>query len=353
MKKKKVSQQQIAKDLGVSQTLVSMVLNGRKDGISKDSVQRIWEHAQKHSYAPKGMHIDMTSGNSGSNSIETVGFILRSPLKLATKSNFFRHVHQGMHEELGLHGVKTLFFGSEDDLNEQDYNKITQSNGSIRGIIVLGQVQTDVIQRISQCKLPIISISASYSGLCHSVLPNEMQAGERLVEHLYSLGHRHFGWIGGDTKLMRFKERLNAFKTSLVSRQLSCHEQDSVSLENADRQAGFDATQSLLNNRKKSSPTAIVCYNGMMARGAIDYLLLNRIEVGKDISIVAFDYTKICEESPPKITCCGSSPELMGATAARLITQDLSATAGAFSELTLPTEFREYQSSGAAPAVSA
>lgn len=349
MKKKKISQQKIAKDLGVSQTLVSMVLNGRKSGISKDSVKRIWEYAQLHGYTPKGMQIDLSSANDGAN-IQTIGYILRSPLKLATKSNFFSHVHQGMHEELSQNGVKTLFFGGEDDLSAEDYNKIAQSKGFLRGIVILGQVAPSVVHTLSNSKLPIVCISARYSGLCHSVLPNEAQAGEKLVEHLYNLGHRRFAWVGGNKNMMRQTERYNAFTVSLQSRQLSCGPKDSVTVVNADRQDGFDAAQTILANRKKSRPTAIVCYNGMMARGVTDYILQNRIKIGKDISVVAFDYTRVCEDDRPQITCCGSSPEEMGATAARLIIQNSDSELGAYSELTLPTKFRERASSGPAPA---
>ncbi|MDP4612085.1 MAG: LacI family transcriptional regulator [Opitutales bacterium] len=348
MKKKKISQQKIAKELGVSQTLVSMVLNGRKSGISKDSVKRIWDYAQLHGYAPKGMQIDMSGASEGTK-IETVGYILRSPLKLATKSNFFSLVHQGMHEELSENGIKTLFFGGEDDLNEHDYEQITQSKGFLRGIVVLGQVNPSVIHAIGKSDLPVVCISARYSGLCHSVLPNEAQAGENLVEHLYNLGHRRFGWLGGNKNMMRQTERYNSFTQSLQSRQLSCAPKDAITLINADRQDGFDAAKSILSNRRKMRPTALICYNGMMARGAVDYLLQNRIAVGKDISVAAFDYTRVCEDSLPKITCCGSSPEEMGATAARLIIQSSEKVAGAFSELTLPTQFRERESTGPAP----
>lgn len=323
-----------------------MVLNGRREGISKDSVKRILDYAQQHGYAPKGMQIKLTDAH---NRLEAVGYILRSPLKLATKSNFFSLVHQGMYDELSQNDIKTMFFGGEDDLTEQDYKKINQCRDSLRGLVVLGQVDPEVINQLRQSKLPIVTISARYSGLCHSVLPNEMQCGERLVEHLYNHGHRRIGWIGGNKNTMRHNERLNAFTLSLESHQLTCAPKDSISLENADRQDGFNAAQVILTNRKKKRPTALVCYNGLMARGAIDYLLQNRIKVGKDISVVALDYTRACEESLPKITCCGSSPEEMGATAARLIIQHSDITAGAFSELTLPTEFRERETSGPAP----
>ncbi len=41
----RISQTRLAKDLGVSQGLVSMVLNGRRENISPETYQRIWDHA--------------------------------------------------------------------------------------------------------------------------------------------------------------------------------------------------------------------------------------------------------------------------------------------------------------------
>jgi LacI family transcriptional regulator len=56
-----VSQKQIARDLGVSQALVSMALNGRRAGMSRDNYQRIWDYAIQIGYRPKGMQINETA----------------------------------------------------------------------------------------------------------------------------------------------------------------------------------------------------------------------------------------------------------------------------------------------------
>ena len=47
MKKRTISQQQIARDLGFSQALVSFVLNGKRENISEESYKRIWNYAVK------------------------------------------------------------------------------------------------------------------------------------------------------------------------------------------------------------------------------------------------------------------------------------------------------------------
>ena len=80
-KKDAISQQRIARDLGVSQALVSMVLNGKRANISDDSYRRIWDHALKTGYRPKGMQI-----NGNNVLITNVGFILRRGLRLHTQT---------------------------------------------------------------------------------------------------------------------------------------------------------------------------------------------------------------------------------------------------------------------------
>ena len=62
---KRISQTQIANELGYSQALVSMVLNSRKQGISEKAYQRIWDYATTHGYSPRGMSIDSSQGKVG------------------------------------------------------------------------------------------------------------------------------------------------------------------------------------------------------------------------------------------------------------------------------------------------
>ena len=110
-KPKRISQTQIAKELGFSQALVSMALNGRKKGISETTYKTIWDYALENGYSPRGMNIETAKKTV---SATTVGYILRSPLKLANKSNFFNHIHQGLYDYLDTQDINTVFLGSED-----------------------------------------------------------------------------------------------------------------------------------------------------------------------------------------------------------------------------------------------
>ncbi|HTS19883.1 MAG TPA: LacI family DNA-binding transcriptional regulator [Verrucomicrobiae bacterium] len=309
-----VSQQRIADDLGVSQALVSMVLNGKRENISAESYQRIWDHALKIGYRPKGMQIN---GNGGLTT--SVGFILRSGLRLHTQSNFFSHVQHGLHEGLLARGYHSIFLGSEDDLGVRTVQQKLRQN-QVFGLAVLGQVDEKFLQAIKAVQPNLVAISVSYPGICHSVMPNEKQALTLLVEHLTGLKHRQFAWIAGDKGLQYGLRRHSELVEALDQHDLKLSEKYNVNVDLGDRIGGRQAAEIMLRQiTHKSFPTAWICANGLIARGVINCLMQNGWRVPEEISVVAVDATRVCEEEHPQITGAHADPERIGVTAAELL----------------------------------
>ena len=93
----RISQTQLARDLGVSQGLVSMVLNGRRENISPETYQRIWDRAISLGYKPKGMKLEQSPTGARQ---RQVGFILRAGHNIHTQGSYFGHVLHGLHSAL-------------------------------------------------------------------------------------------------------------------------------------------------------------------------------------------------------------------------------------------------------------
>ena len=129
--------------------------------------------------------------------VTSVGFILRAGLKLYTQSNFFSHVQHGMHLALQERGLNTVFLGAEDDLDETNLKRKLR-RGDLYGVVVLGEVAAPFLNTIKRVHQRVVTVSASYPGLCQSVLANEAQAAELLVAHLTGLRHKSFAWLGGN-----------------------------------------------------------------------------------------------------------------------------------------------------------
>ena len=335
----------IARELGYSQALVSMVLNGRKKGISKTAYERIWEYAIRHGYSPRGMRMDSIRETS---KVKTIGYILRSPLKLANKSNFFNHIHQGLHDHLDQHGIKTVFIGSEDDIRVERLSAARAVTHQIRGIAIMGEVQPAFLEGVIKLGLPIVYISARAPGKCHSILSNEGESTSMLVDHLCKLGHTTFAWLGGNRFMGRHRDRYQGVVQALQRHHLTIDEKFVSQFKDAGRKDGFKAAKQIVDASQGNLPTAWICLNGLMARGAISYLFQNGYHIPEDVSIAAIDMTNVCNEELPTITCASAFPEDMGSEAGRLLLESLNKSIKSLIDVTLPAQFRELDSTGPA-----
>ncbi|MBH55283.1 MAG: hypothetical protein CMI18_13195 [Opitutaceae bacterium] len=340
---KRISQMTIAKELGYSQALVSMVLNGREKGISEAAYKRIWDFAITNGYSPRGMNIESVRGAGEST---TIAYILRSPLKLATKSKYFNHIHQGLYDHLDSQGLKLVFLGSEVDIEiEQIPNKAAQTN-NLKGIAIMGEVQSEFLDAVRNLDLPVVCISARATGKCHSVLSNEQESASKLVNHLHELGHRKFAWLGGNKFMGSQKDRFEGTVDALKLHKLDIEPQYIARLKGADRMEGFQAAKQIVESSGNNLPTAWICLNSLMARGAMNYLFQNGIKIGSDVSIAAIDMTDVCTEEKPGITSASAVPENMGTEAGRILTTSINESAGSLMDVTLPTKLRILESTG-------
>jgi LacI family transcriptional regulator len=314
MKERAISQLQIAKNLGVSQAVVSHVLNGKRRHTSSECYERIWQYAIKKGYRPKGMQ-----AAAAHSSAINVGLVLRAGLRPYSRSNYFNHVEHGLHMGLLDHGYYTVFLGSEDDLRTTDLrNKFKPV--SFFGVVTLGEIKSDFLKSLKAWQNNVVSIGATYPGQCQSVLPNDPQSMQLLSDHLTGLGHQRFAWIGGNKRLGHNTTRREAFIEKLKAKGVKLQAKDTVETEGGDRLDGWKATETMLQRiSPRRYPTAWVCVNGLVARGVINCLMQNGWRVPEQISVVAVDATSVVDEERPQITGAHSDAEEMGRVAAELL----------------------------------
>jgi LacI family transcriptional regulator len=278
-----------------------------------------------------------------------VGTILRGPLRLNPPSMYFGHVQHGLHTGIEAREFTTVFLGAEDQLDAQKLRRIFGPGHAFQGIILVGEVTRGFLDELRRFGLRIVAVSARYPGLCHSVLGNEPQALESLVDYLYDFGHRRFGWLGGSVGLGRHESRLSALESALARHRLKIDPRYLVKLKEGDRIDGADAVRGLLPlGNRKDFPTAFITYNTLMAAGAVRELQREGWAVPGDVSVASADFSPTATESMPRLTAAGSNPEKLGEAAARLV---LEAPAGAeegFTDLMLPAQLFVGETTGPA-----
>jgi LacI family transcriptional regulator len=343
--KKKISQTHLAKELGVSQALVSLALNGRSVGINPDTYKRIWDHAINLGYLPKGMRVESTPDASR---VRQIGYILRAPLRLYIPSTYFGHVQHGLHQELEAHGHRLAFMGAEDELAPDRLRQLLHPSNHLNGVVVLGEVARPFMADLCKLTRRVVAVSARYHGLCHSVLGNEPEALTEIVRHLFNLGHQRIGWLGGNASLGRHDARLAALKAAMQPLGLALDPRYTTVLKQADRAEGAEAIHVMLKHaRRKDFPTAFVTYNTPMALGASLGLQREGWKVPGDISLASADVSRLSVEGALRITGAGTSPDKLGEAAARLVMGQSVASEG-YTDLVLPAPLVVGNSTGPA-----
>lgn len=347
-KSRKITQTQLAREMNVSQALVSLVLNGRKEGINQETYDKIWDHAIKRGYHPRGMHLAALP--AGANNRQ-VGFILRAPMRLNSLSAYFSHVQHGLHSALQPQGYTTTFLGSEDLLPPEQLRRLLPAGHNYQGIVILGEVAVSFLHELRAVDRRLVAVSARYPGLCHSVLGNETLALEQIVGHLVELGHRRIGWIGGNSHLGRHESRLNACRQALTAVGLNLLPRYTITLEEADRAEGGEAVHQLLAHQDRPDfPTAFVCYNCLMAEGAARALIRAGRKVPTDVSVIGADAPREPSSAEGmRVSGAGTDPVRLGQTAARLIVTSTGSEDESFTDLILPSQLYLGETTGPAP----
>lgn len=343
---RRISQTQLARDLGVSQALVSLVLNGRKEGINPETYKRIWEHAIGLGYQPKGMKFERSPRESR---LRQVGFVLRAGLNIHTQGSYFNHVLHGLHTVLAERGYAAVFLGAEDTLKKDRLRQYFPTGHALQGLVLFGEVAPAFLHQLRQFESHIVAVSARHTGLCHSVVGNEPQALASLVQHLHGLGHTRIGWLGGNTGLGRHEARHQAYLDGLKLAGLAADPRYAVYLKQGDRAEGAEAILHLLPlRRRKDFPTAFITYNLHMSIGAVQALIRSGLVVPHDISIAAADYSPLALQEEPRITAAGCEAEKLGRAAAKLLLSPPDDGDGSFHDLILPSQLFIGQSTGPA-----
>jgi LacI family repressor for deo operon, udp, cdd, tsx, nupC, and nupG len=149
-------------------------------------------------------------------------------------------------------------------------------------------------------QMPIV---AAYDELpdpqINSVITDNLQAAERAVQHLVSLGHRKIGHISGPSRNTFPNERLVGFRKAMFEHRLEVRE-DWIFAGDYTMDSGRAAASHF--SSLGETPTAVFAGNDEMGIGLISALRKAGVQCPRDISVIGFDDISISEHYTPALT---------------------------------------------------
>lgn len=171
----------IAQIAGVSPSTISKIVNGKDDGISDETRDRVLQIVREYHYTPYRSAKNTTKS-------WTIGVILRSSVSVDTTLD-------GIVETAQQEGYATLVFDSHDDLDQEVKNVAALSKHRVDGIIwePVAPESNDLIGELDALEVPVLRIG-SHGGDESLLLPYE-EAAYRITDELIARGHKHIGCL--------------------------------------------------------------------------------------------------------------------------------------------------------------
>ena len=138
---------------------------------------------------------------------------------------------------------------------------------------------------------------------------DNFQGGFDITQHLLTLGHKQFAFVGGAdshapefmARFMGHKEALKQVDTDTTSLQIHA-----ISTEDS----GYGAAQTLLE--KNTQIEAIVCASDLIAIGVLRALREQNIPIPQQIAVVGYDNIQVASFANPALTTVEQNTTLAG-----------------------------------------
>jgi len=289
----------VAKRAKVSIATVSRVVNSV--GPVKNSTRaRVLKAIQELKYHPNIPARSLAGGKS-----RTLGMIVSN-----LENPFFLDIFRTLESDAHRRGYEVLVANTDYRPRQLVSSVHLMMGRRLAGLaVIVSEMEPSLIQELTESNLPIVFYDVGTPARNISNIKVRYEKGmQRVVEYLYSVGHRRMAFVGHHISLEPLLDRKKSFLDTM-KRYAGEVEHATV----ADRDGpvgGQQATRQLLASGFK--PTAIICVNDFMALGVVRELREHGLEVPRDVSVTGYDNISLSEYAFPPLTTVNIPREMIG-----------------------------------------
>lgn len=311
--KKKVSLTDIANALGVSRTLVSMVLNGQGDahGISKQTQDKVVAKAKELNYRPNPIARGLRTGKSN-----IIGLIVTD-----ISNNFYAQIARRIEDKASQSGFHLMFCSSDENAErEEELIQMLRSHQVDGLILATTFAEPGILKELIKEKFPLVLIDryihdfeASY------VVVDNYKGSLDAVTHLIQNGHKNIGLLTiSPSYLSTIREREQGYRAALREHKIAVVPENifEISFDSIFQDVG-KALEKMLHAPKPI--TAIYAINNSIAKACLEHFSIMGIQVPKDIALLSFDDIDVFKFCNPSVTAIAQPIQEIGDQAVDLL----------------------------------
>ncbi|ESY66458.1 MULTISPECIES: LacI family DNA-binding transcriptional regulator [Mesorhizobium] len=297
---------EVARRAGVSVSTVSHVINHTRF-VSPEKARLINDAIAAMGYQPNELARSLKVASTNS-----VGLAIS-----AISNPYFTDIICAVEAECARLGLMVFLSDTQEDPDRELSVVRAFHQRRVDGVILApsGSPQR-AIDYLAEKKLPCVLIDRFADQRFDQIGVENETAMRALIDHVASFGHKRIGYIAGQPGLATTRERIEAFRASLVANGLECLPHY-VSPENVDTASATASTHAILS--LPSSPTALVTGNNMTTIGAVRAIRERGLSIPGDLSLAGFDDFEWADCFEPRLTLVAQPCTEIGRQAATLL----------------------------------
>lgn len=316
----------VARGAGVSLMTVSRVIND-KEGVSAVTRQRVLDQIELLGYRPSSIARGLATRRTG-----TLGLVVPD-----VANPFFADVAQGVEHVAYAEGYNVFLCNTEEDPKRELAVLDSLEEKRVDGLVLCSsRLGEDNLRAVVSRHPTVVLVNRKLveEGL-HSVLLDDEAGGRLSAQSLLKAGHRAFGFLAGPAVSHSGRERARGHRAALAEAGLA-HDARRVRHCAPDVRGGQEAARELLSVHP--GITALLCYNDLVAVGALQACAELGRQVPQDVAVVGFDDIPLAALVSPALTTCRVPRYELGTESVRLLLSQIDGCSDGCEEIVLQPE---------------
>jgi LacI family transcriptional regulator len=296
----------VARAVGVDQSLVSRVVNGDpKASASPATRKKILDAVEQLGYranvVARGLRMARTW---------TIGFVVPD-----FENPLYNTIVKGVESEAAGLGYGTVLGAHPEGAGDDTFARLLQQ-GRVDGLLAAsGNLRDSFMREVSTSGLgPVVLVNRRVRGVKASVVVDD-EAGARVaVRYLRELGHETVAGLFGPGFTDTARRRRQGFEAACADAGVKGIVNEMPAWDTA---AGFAATGQVLADRP--DVTALFASTFLMGMGALSAARELKVAVPSALSIISLHDSRFADYLAPPLTTVAMPTEEMGREAARLL----------------------------------
>jgi LacI family transcriptional regulator len=303
----------VAREAGVSMMTVSRVINNKGD-VSPATRQRVLQVIENLGYRPSGIARGLATQHTG-----TLGLVVPD-----IANPFFSEVARGVENIAHAHGYNVFLCNTNEDQDRELDVLNSLAEKWVDGIVLCSsRLDNDALSEVTQSHPAVVLVNrrlAVDAPGVSTVLADDLTGSRMATEHLIHTGHQGIGFLTGPPGSRSGQWRVQGYKGTMRDAGIPISPTWMQSCSPF-AEHGCEVARVLLTTHPEI--TALLCYNDLVAVGALKACKENGFRVPEDVAVVGFDDIPLAALVTPSLTTCHIPRYDLGAKAVELLLKQI------------------------------